>query len=850
MLAVVRSAMGDSAAGPDVTIAPLDEMADGHGHARPHWRTLVGALFGLGREGLAERARLMEAAFADAGVTAILPGEPATQWRCDPVPLPLSASEFAMLSAGLIQRARLLEAILQDLYGPQELLAAGALPTELVFGNPAFLRPCRMVDGMRPHRMLYFYAADLLRGPDGHWRVLSDRTDEVAGLAYVLENRRILSRVLPELFQSQRVCQLRPFMERCGETLQALSPVDGAGTALLTSGHADPLWFEHVVLSRELSIGLVEGGDLTIRGSGGVFLKTLRGLQRIGVLLRRQESVLADPLELSPGATGTPGLLDAIRGGAVRVVNEIGTGLVEGPGLAAFLPALSRHLLGEDLKLPSQATLWLGEGANARTVLRDLTGWLIRPATDGGAVPVLPALLPKAERDALAASITAAPAHFAASEAPTPSVAPCVGADGLEPRPVALRMYLAFDGQDWHVMPGGLARALSEEDALAGRLPRNAVSKDVWVMADESAAIQGALGLLTPTIQIRRTVGDLPSRVADNFYWFGRYLERLEESARLQRAVITRVLRPSPNPREVSELELLIGSLAAAGVMQAEDTSVLGTGILTSAVLRAFRLHGAMRGRLANVARQVEQLRDRLTGEMHALLTRSVRDLGEAMRHLPPDSDPRALEQGAALTARILEFAAAVAGFAAENMVRSGGRLFLDLGRRIERATAIVAELAQVLDQPGAASQPGRIDSALRLALEMRDSVITYRSRYLAVLQPAPALDLILADEGNPRALAFQLLAARELLREVAEEGDSLLLAMDPLLAEARQMVRDVLHAPDQNAAAAGLPPRLLALEDAITGVAERVSRRYFTLLPIARSLGMETESPSRRGAA
>jgi uncharacterized circularly permuted ATP-grasp superfamily protein/uncharacterized alpha-E superfamily protein len=829
---------------------PLDEMADGHGHPRPHWRALVGALFGLGREGLAERARMMEAAFADAGVTAILPGEPAAQWRCDPIPLPLSAAEFGALAAGLAQRARLLEAILQDLYGPQDLLASGSLPTELVFGNPAFLRPCRLMDGIRAHRMLYFYAADLLRGPDGAWRVLSDRTDEVTGLAYVLENRRILSCVVPELFQSQRVRQLRPFMERCGETLQALSPRDGASTALLTSGHADPLWFEHVVLSRELSIGLVEGGDLTIRGAGGVFLKTLRGLQPIGVLLRRQESVLADPLELSPGATGTPGLLDAIRSGAVRVVNEIGTALVEAPGLAAFLPSLCRRLLGEDLQLPSQATLWLGEGANARTVLRDLTGWLIRPATDGASSPLLPALLPKPEQDALAARIAAAPAYFAASEAPTPSVAPCVGADGLEPRPVALRLYLAFDGQEWHAMPGGLARALTDEDALVGRLPRHAVSKDVWVMADESEPVQGALGLLTPTLQIRRTAGDLPSRVADNFYWLGRYLERLEESARLQRAVITRVLRPSPNPRDVSELQLLIASLASARMMLTEDTSILGTSIITSAVLRAFRLHGAMRNLLAQVARQVEQLRDRLTGEMHALLTRSLRDLGEAMRHLPPDNDPRALEHGAALTARILEFAAAVAGFAAENMVRSGGRLFLDLGRRIERASAIVSELAEVLDQPGAASQPGRVESALRLALEMRDSVITYRSRYLAVLQPAPALDLILADEGNPRALAFQLLATQDLLREAAEDGDLLLLATDPLLGEARQIVHDVLHAPDQTAAAAGLPPRLRKLEEAVTGVAERISRRYFTLLPIARSLGMETEGQSRRGAA
>ena len=833
---------------PEVTVSPVDEMADGRGNARPHWRTLLGGLSSLGRETLAERTRVMQTAFAEEGVTAILPGEPAALWRCDPVPLPLTSPEFTKLAAGLAQRARLLEAILQDLYGAQDLLASGVLPADLVFANPAFLRPCRNVDGLRSHRMLHFYAADLIRGPDGQWRVLADRTGEVTGLAYVLENRRILSRVVPELFQSQRVRHLRPFLERCGDTLQALSPINGGSVALLSGGHADPLWFEHVVLSRELSTGLVEGGDLTIRGAGGVFLKTLRGLQRIGVLLRQQESQLVDPLELSTAAIGTPGLLDAVRNGAVRVVNDIGTALVEAPGLAAFLPTLSRRLLSEELLLPSQATLWLGEGANERIVRSDLEFWLIRSATEV-ADPILPSLLSQEQRAALSARIAASPARYAATEAPVPSVAPCVGPDGLEPKPVALRMFLAFDGQEWHTLPGGLARALSAEDALVGRLPRNAVSKDVWVMAEDGAPVQGALGLLTPTLAIRRTAGDFPSRVADNFYWLGRYLERLEESARLQRALMTRLLRPSLTGLDIHEVQLLAASLAASEMLQEEDAAGLGAGLRNVAVLHPFRENGAMRSLLNRVARQAEQLRDRLTGEMHALLTRSLRDLGEQMRNLPPDSDPRAVEHASLLTARILEFAAAMAGSAAENMVRGGGRLFMDFGRRVERAKAIAAELAQVLDRPNATTQPGRVEAALRLALEMRDSVITYRTRYLAVLQPAPALDLILADEGNPRGLAFQLLTARDLLREIAEEGDTLLLTLDPLLTEARRMVQDVLRSSDQTATAALLPGRLRALEGAIVAMAERVSRRYFTLLPVARSLGPESEPERWVGA-
>ncbi|MEA2741873.1 MAG: hypothetical protein QOG25_244 [Acetobacteraceae bacterium] len=825
---------------------PLDEMADGTGNAKPHWRSVLSSMFALGHETLAQRAKLLDQAFAEEGIMAILPGEHPVNWRCDPVPLVISAAEFASLETGLAQRAQLMELILADLYGPQTLLADGLVPPELVYGNSAFLRPCRTVDGRRRERYLAFYAADMLRGPDGAWRVLADRAGQAQGLAYALENRRILSRIVPELFQSQRIRHLRQYLEITSDALQTLAPDDGAGIALLSGGHSDPLWFEHVLLSRELSIGLVEGGDLTIR-DGQVFLKTLRGLQRIGVLLRRMEGHRVDSLELSAGS-GVPGLLDAIRAGSVRLVNDPGSGLAEAPALAAFLPKLARRLLGEDLRLASQATLWLGEGAMVRTVLRDLEGWVIRRATDGNTPPVVPMMLAAGDRAVLAERIAADPAAYAASVAPTPSVAPCAGEHGFEAKPIALRMFLTFDGSRWRAFPGGLARALSEEDALAGRLPRNALSKDVWVMADEASTIQGALGLLTPTLAIRRTPGDLPSRVADNFYWLGRYLERLEEAARLQRAIIARILRPLPAAREIAEMQILVASLTRLKMMDSEDASVLGTGMLAGAVMRAFRRDGGMRRVLGHVARQVNQLRDRLTGEMHMVLTRSLRRLTGDMQRLPEASNAQALEHAANLTTEILEFAATVAGLAAENMVRGGGRLFLDFGRRMERAQSVTAELAQVLDQPGALTQPGRVEAGLRLALELRDSVITYRTRYLAVLQPAPVLDLILADEGNPRGLAFQLVAARDLLREIAEDGDSLLRSMEPLLEEAHAIVQEVMMSADQMGATARLPSRLRTLEKAISAIADRVSRRYFTLLPVARSLGVESEL--LRGAA
>ena len=828
--------------------SPLDEMVDGTSHVRPHWRGVFGTIFSLGHDTLIERSRLLERAFVEEGITAMLPGEQPVNWRCDPIPLILSAKEFAGLEIGLAQRARLIDAILADVYGPGTLVETGAIPPDLVYGNPAFLRPCRIAgsDNAKP-RHLHIYAADLMRGPDGVWRVVADRADQARGLAYALENRRNLARIVPEIFQNQQIEPLRPFMETIGEALRALAPGGEGGTALLSGGHADPMWFEHVLLARELSIGLVEPGDLTIRG-GLVFLKTLRGLERISVLFRRQIGSRMDPLELH--GNGPPGLLDAMRSGSVRIVNHPGSALAESPGLAAFLPGLARQMLGEELITPSQATLWLGDGANLRTVLRDLEGWVIRNATDGGSVPVVPEHLSAEQRAELAAQVAARPAHYAALMAPTPSMAPCATPTGLEPRPVVLRMFLAHDGTTWRAMPGGIARALSDEDAIAGRLPRDAVSKDVWVLPDEFAATRFVPAMDTRPLEIRRTAGDLPSRVADNFYWMGRYLERMEEAARLRRALIPRVARPSARPHERADIELLSACLHKAGMLRPEDTFEHGTVSRNAAVLGAFRAEGPMRRLLGRVASLAAQLRDRLTGEVHAILTRSLHALGEAMNKLPADSDPRAVERASALTTDILQFSAAIAGLAAENMVRGGGRLFFDFGRRVERAHAILEQLAQLLEQPPGVVQQGHVEAGLQLALELRDSVITYRGRYLAVLQAAPALDLILADEGNPRGLAFQLLAMRDLLRQITEEGDSLLVSVDRASRDAREIVADVLAAPNQMQAAARLPETLSALEMSIEAVADRVSRRYFTLLPIARSLSMDAEPASRSGAA
>ncbi|MDW8314912.1 MAG: circularly permuted type 2 ATP-grasp protein [Rhodovarius sp.] len=804
-----------------------DEMVDGSGRIRPHWRRLIGAVGGLGKPALEERARRLERAAEEDGAASMLPGgKDGPGWRCDPIPLPLTMAEFAGLEAGLAQRARMLEALLADLYGPQRLLREGLIPPALVYGNPAFLRPWRHPLNPPRRPLLHLYAAELIRCPDGVWRLVSDRTGLCSGLGVVQENRRLLAQAMPEALAAVKPRSLSTFFDLWQDSLQRLSHGSGApALALLTPGHRSPHWFEHVVLSRELGAALVEPGDLTVRG-GALFIKTLAGLQPVDVLVSRQEAEALDPLEFpdADAASGVPGLLDAARHGRLTLVNAPGAALAESPGLLAFSDALCRALLDEAPLLEVLPTRWSPEPpahppAEGRC--------LIRPAVDGAA----PGMLAEAAgwRD-----LPALPGGWALTDWPAPSAAPCFSGQALTPMPILLRLFAVRAGGGWQALPGGLARVLEPSAPLAGRLPGGGLVKDVWVLAEEEAMILGPAPQALPPLPIRRSAGALPSRVADNLFWLGRYVERLDRAARLIRATLARLRRGVLLPRENAEVAALARCLAEAGLIPPEAVpGGAATSMLAEAISRAARPAGPvgqLQGRIADLTGLV---RDRLTADMYATFTQQLR----AARRAAEEAGPGLDELSRAMVAN-LRFASGVAGVAAENMVRGGAWLFLELGRRLERAQAVLSEIGRVLDVP-----PPRIEAGLRLVLELCDSVITYRSRYLSVLQPAPVLDLVLADPANPRGLCFQLAAMGAALAEVAgDPQDPLAAEAASLRAEAEAMIGELLAARDQAEAAAALPPRLAAMAEALARLSDAITRRYFALLPPQRALTLDSE--------
>ncbi len=817
-------------------------MVDGQGRIRPVWKPLLGAFSALGYGSLAQRARRLDRAFEEESVATVLEASAAGErgrtrrpWRCDAVPLILTAADFAALEAGLAQRARLLSAVLDDLYGPQTLLASGAVPARLVYANPHYLRPCHE-PGQRPFPRLTFYGADLVRGPDGRWRVLADRCGGANGVGFAAENRALLGRILPEIFRPMQVRTLRPFFDAWLAGLQALAPegVDNPRIALMTGGARQETWLEHLFLSRELGLELVEPGDLTVRG-GEVFLKTLRGLRRVDVILRRIKGSACDPLEFEPGV-GVPGLMGAHRAGAVRMVNSPGSMAAEAPGLHPYLPAAARQLLGQDLDLPQVETLWLGDAAARERLRAAPEAWRLRSAFEPSEAVRLGAL------EAFAAANAAEPWRYAATRPVPPSAAPTLVGERLTPASLILRMFLARDSSgEWRAMPGGLAHVLGEagQEGIAMPPARRGAAKDVWVLTEDSADIMGPPASRAATLAIRRSSGELPSRVADEVYWLGRYLERLEAAARLTRALLQRLLRGAALPREMAEIRILARCLAAAGVLDAQGAASPPDGaLLPRAIMAAAGPTGALLQMVEWVERPQAAVRDRLTHDMWAALAQLSQ---EGRAKLGRGS--AGLDALAEAATAIIRACTNLAGLAAENMVRGGAWMFLDLGRRIERAQGTARSIGHALSEP-----PGRIEAGLRLALEICDSTLTYRARYLATVQAAPVLDLVLADPGNPRALAFQLQAVADRLAELGEPGDRLAVTAAALAARPQALVDAVRTAPDGLVAASELPDALLALESEIGALSDTVARRYVSHVQ-PRALG-EEEEPAPPSAA
>jgi uncharacterized circularly permuted ATP-grasp superfamily protein/uncharacterized alpha-E superfamily protein len=746
-----------------------------------------------------------------------LPGDPVERpWPLSALPLLIGEDEWQGIAAGVTQRADLLERLLADIYGPAELVRGGQLPAPLITGSRHFWRSMIGMEPRGGHR-LHIYAVDLGRGPDGEWRVLADHVRAPVGAGYALENRLAASRVMGTLQTRLNLQRLAPFFSDFREGIAAACSRSDPRIGLLTPGRYNPSYAEQAHLARYLGFLLVEGDDLAVRDNR-LYVRTIEGLKRVDALWRRMDSRFLDPLAFdSASRIGVPGLMDAIAAGDAVLANAPGVGMVESPAFAAFLPALARKLLREDLKLPTIATWWCGQEAPCAEMLARLDSLLVGPAfadpvAEIGAEPVLGASLDPAARMRLERAMALRPQDYVGREVVRLSTMPMVSDGRLVARPFTLRAFAVRDASGgWSVMPGGFARLGTKPDERATIMGEGAFSADVGIVALSPVE---HVSLLPQHVAVRRNPGTLPSRAADNLYWLGRYIERGESTLRLVRATLGGTIDADTGanlvPVTLDRLATLLISTGASRLDEQDeedgeddegtirDLAELAESALDGPGLASIRsLFAASHGIASGI-------RDRLSADVWRLIDAP----------LPTGTG----EDAGAMLARVgalQERFSALAGLAAENMGRTAAWRFHDLGRRMERALSS-CRLARNFATDAATADD------LTTLLDLMDSQISYRARYMTGLALVPVRDLVALDPFNPRSLAYQVARIREHLAALPSLRD------DGIEEEHVQAANELALSVSTMKAESLSPSSLLGIENRLMALSDAIAARFF----------------------
>jgi uncharacterized circularly permuted ATP-grasp superfamily protein/uncharacterized alpha-E superfamily protein len=817
----------------------FDGLSHADGSLRPHAAPMIGYLDQLGQAEIQRRWGNAQRQLANDGIIFSPFDAKASHtrpWELDALPMLIPLSEWKGVEQGLTQRAEFWELVLADLFGPQTLIREKVIPPALLFGNPLYQPAYHELLAARG-RYLTVYAADIARSSTGDWWVAGDRTRAPLGLGYALENRVVMARMLPEAFRQFRVMRMASTFAALHETLRQMAPryQDNPRIVVWTEGRSSHTYFEDAYLARYLGYTLVEGGDLAVRDQR-VMLKTLSGLQPVEVLFRRIDDEDADPVELRQDSiSGVSGLLEVLRGQRIAVANSLGSRLAESPAFAAFLPAMSRHLLKSDLQLATVPTWWCGQRPGLDYVLSNFDGILIRSAFRAKPTPPwIPNAMSRDERAKLVAEIQARPENFVGCEYRQRGMTPVWTDQGPTPWHAALRSFVVGCNGGWKVLPGGLVRVSPESDVLDHAMTWGERSQDAWVLSDAPVEATTLLPPVDRPLELRRTGAILPSRVADNLLWLGRYVERADATARLLRSVITELIESSESRPET--MGALLRVLAEQGQIEPSyvvaDLAAPLPKIEKSLPLSVFDESEprSLRSIISDAVRLASTLRERLASDAW----RVIHHIDRLCHHSVADDTVILAEMLEMLDDLVTELSA-FAGIVHESMTRTHAWRFLDLGRRIERASQIAFVLRVTLVRPLKDERP-----LLESIMRAMDSILTYRTRYLATIQAAPVLDLLLTDESNPRSLVFQLARIAEHVEglprdaEIAVRGPEQLLSLS-LLNSARLADVTGLATPDDSKERTNLRRFLIRTSEQLQRLNDVVTSKFLIHAGLSR---------------
>ncbi|MCF8167272.1 MAG: circularly permuted type 2 ATP-grasp protein [Rhodoferax sp.] len=793
---------------------------------------------GLGA--LDQRADNLDRQIRDNGVTYNVyadEGGPQRPWSLGLFPLIISEPSWRQIETGVLQRVRLLNRVMADVYGAQDLLALGLLPPALVQGHPGYLRA---MHGVKPvgGSHLHIAAFDLARGPDGNWWVVSQRTQAPSGLGYLLENRLAVARLFPQAFESLQVQRLAGTYRALIDSMKNMSVAgQDAHIALLTPGPYNETYFEHAYLARYLGLTLVEGNDLIVRDQR-LFLKTLRGLVRIDGLLKRLDDQFLDPLELRADSTlGIPGLLQVVRAGNVLMANAPGSAFLESPALLGFMPALAEHLLGEKLQMPALPTWWCGERSAMEQVLPRLSECTIKPTYPGSTIhgnfdAVVGRTLSQREIDewagriALHADDHTIQAYMRLSQIPTWQRDD--RGSGVSPRSVMLRVFAVSQGpQSWRILPGGLARVAGGSAEVAS-MQRGGSSADVWVITsgnvDKTTLLQPAL---TPsTLAQRKRL--VTSRAAENLFWLGRYTERAENSVRLARLTLETLGGEDQSSQPlltwlgrmaINNTLVLPGVPALTPVAHARRVfersliASLGNNSQATSVgfnLRAVRLAGA-------------SVRERLSQEHWSLMQRAEEAFFQSCNAHVASADYSSVQALATLKAAS-DHLAAITGLQTDRMTRDDGWRLLSIGRHIERLSFLSSALRN-----GFETSSVHYSGGFEAMVALFDSTITFHAQYQQSRDIAALIDLLVLDRDNPRSMAWVVQTLRGRLAKLAGSEPEQLGLLSLSIPDPAQWHLEWLCDASEDRAHDNLVNVLLDCGEAAYHVSEEIGAMYFT---------------------
>jgi len=725
-----------------------DEMMQ-DGLIREHWKFLISSIEEMGTKEIDSRKKEILRLLRENGVTYNVYDETGGMerpWALDILPYLITSKEWGFIEQALIQRAELLDLIYTDIYTNRLLIKEGLLPPELVFSHPDFLRAA---SGIKPHSMhaLTYFAVDLARDKDGRMYVVGDRTQSPSGSGYALENRIVLSRALPSLYRDSHVHRLALFFRTVRNTLFSHARSDNPRVVILTPGPGNETYFEHAYLANYLGFTLVQGQDLVVNNHK-VYLRTLDGPLPVDVIFRRVDDLYCDPLELRADSfLGTPGLLQAARTGNVSIINPLGSAFLQSPALLPFLPGLARYFLGQDLLLDSVPTWWCGDPSSLKYVLEKLDHLVIKDVSlqrHAG----LGSEMTQAELAALKNRILSQPHLYVAQEEIPLSTAPLWTGSKMEPRHVMIRTFLVSRNDSYAVMPGGLTR-VSGSNSLDVSSQKGGLSKDTWILASEPENKSSLLLTNQSVLPITRSGGEVPSRVAENLLWAGRYTERIESTTRIIQEALLRSLDSVVDSGDET-LHALIFALTSTPFAEQKEKN---TEKLLLNWVYDENLSGSLFYNIKSLTRSVRTVQDRLSEDTWRVVNSLDRELEERK------SSGVTLES----LERIITYTSAFVGLCTESMTRGQSFRFLDLGRRLERSMQTLRNLITIFVPSG--------EEVWEITLRLNDNQRTYARRYRSKFQGNAILDLLLLDESNPRSVAFQLVRIEESLTSFARRG-------------------------------------------------------------------------------